>query len=189
MSSSSASQVASATILQDNETSPSGADVQNLLRANNACQLVLKKLQYIELLQTQVKQLEANQRHVSPSRFQISNRIMQKVYYDHKGQIGFEWQRSSPCFDEPEWIKGQGDQRQLRSSLLVTKLELYLEKNKDIAFIVYRDFHPAPPDMADSGTAHRRAKSSGAGRPKPLSETIQPVAQVLTEAIEALPSS
>lgn len=189
VSSSSASQATSVTVFQNNETSPGGADMQHLLRANDPSQLDLKKLQeYIELLQTQLKKLKSSQQDLSPSRFQILNRIMQKHSFDLQGKTHLGWQLSSPYFDEPEWIEGQDHRRQLRCSLPVTNFELYLEKNKDIAFIVYRDFHPAP-DMSWSSTTDRPAKSTGAGRPQPTSETIRPVAQVLTGAIETLLSS
>lgn len=189
VSSSPAGEATSPMIFQNNGTSYGVADMQHLPRADNPSQLDLKQLQeYIELLQTQVKQMELSQQDVLPSRFQILNRIMQKDYYARKGQNSSEWQLSSPYFDEPEWIEGQGPQRQLRCSLPVTNFELYLEKNKDIAFIVYRDFHPAA-DMAGSDTSDRPAKSTGAWRPLPRSETIRPVGQVLIEAIETLLSS
>lgn len=185
-SSPSTSQVIPPTIFQNNETSPSGVDMHHLLHVDNPSQLDLKKLQeYIELLQTQVRQLESSQQALSPSRFQIFNRLMQKEYYDRKDQTRFEWRLSSPYFDQPEWIEGQGQQRQLRCTLPVTNFELYLEKNRDIAFIVYRHFRPAP-DMAGYDTANRPAKSTNLERPQPISETIRPVGQVLTEAIETL---
>lgn len=176
-------------VISPNETWPGGVDVQHFLDANNPSQLDLKKLQeYIELLQTQVKRLESSQQDLSPSRFQILNRLMQKDHYDRKDQTRFGWRLSLPYFDEPEWIEGQGQQRQLRCSLPVTNFELYLEKNKDIAFIVYRDFHPTP-DMAGSNISDRPAQSTGPWRPLPSSETIRPVDQVLIEAIETLLSS
>ncbi|KAK5271709.1 hypothetical protein LTR96_003536 [Exophiala xenobiotica] len=189
-SSSSADQVTSATSLQSNETTPDAADMQHLLSAHDHSQLDLKKLQdYIELLQSQVKNLESSHKELLPSRIQVLHRIMQKHKDEHKGRTEFEWRLSSPYFDEPEWIQGQHDQRQLRCSLPVTNFELYLERNKDIAFIVYRDFHPAPPDIAGSSSIDRPVKNAGSVRPLPISETIQPIAQELIEAIETLLSS
>ncbi|KAK5458466.1 hypothetical protein LTS15_004548 [Exophiala xenobiotica] len=190
VSSSSAGQVTSATRLQSNETTPDAADMQHLLCAHDPYQLDLKKLQdYVKLLQSQVKNLESSHKELSPSRFQVLHRIMQKYKREHKGRTESEWRLSSPYFDEPEWIEGQHDQRQLQCSLPVTNFELYLERNKDIAFIVYRDFHPAPPDMAGPSSIDRPLKNAGSVRPLPFSETIQPIAQVLIEAIETLLSS
>lgn len=178
----SAGQVNSATMLQNNGTSPGGADLQYLLPPNDPSQLDLKELQeHIKLLQTRAKQLESSQQDQSLPRFQILNRIMQKPYYDRRGPTRSELELSSPYFDEPQWIEGQDHERQLRCSLPVTNFELYLEKNKDIAFIVFRDFQPAP-DMAGDYPA----KPTGAGCPQPSSETIQPINPVLAEAIETL---
>ncbi|KAF7506315.1 hypothetical protein GJ744_011888 [Endocarpon pusillum] len=174
MISSSASQVTPATILKDNKTTSGVADKQDPLRAHDPSQLDLEKLQeYIELLQTQVKKLESSQKEPSPSRFQVLHRIMQNQR-DHK---------SSTYFDNPEWIEGQHGQRQLRCSLPVTNFDLYLEKNKDIAFIVYRDF------LAGSGRPDHSTEIAGSVRPLPSSETIRPITQVLIQTIETLLSS
>ncbi|KAK5046859.1 hypothetical protein LTR84_007213 [Exophiala bonariae] len=187
--SSSVHPLASATAFQNGKTLQSGVDIRHLLQADGSSHLDLEKLQeYIEILQVEVAQLKSGQQDTSPSRFQILNRITQKQVSDRKGGAQFEWHLSSPYFDVPEWIEGQGSQRHLRCSLPLANFELYLEKNKDIAFVVYRDFHPER-DIAPSNATHRPAKGTSGGAPQPTSESIRPIGRVLTEAIETLLSS
>lgn len=43
-------------------------------------------------------------------------------------------------FDHPDWVQGQRTETHIKSNLSLNKFELYLEKSKDISFIVYQNF-------------------------------------------------
>ncbi|KAF2187038.1 hypothetical protein K469DRAFT_686249 [Zopfia rhizophila CBS 207.26] len=49
----------------------------------------------------------------------------------------------TPYFDRPEWMGGKENPRHVLSNIPLYNLDLYLEKNKDISFLVYRDFDKA----------------------------------------------
>ncbi|KAK4937049.1 hypothetical protein LTR10_022235 [Elasticomyces elasticus] len=87
-------------------------------------------------------------------------------------------------FDEPQWIFGQNDEPQLHCNLPVHNMPLYLEKNKDISFVVYRNFDQALDRDTTSPTATRIRRGTGLLHSQPTKETIQPISQLLIEAIE-----
>ena len=159
---------------------------QDVLDEADASQLGLQKLQeYIELLQVKAREYETTQKEKVLSRSQIIYRIKRKVVTsDRKGSRTTE--TYLPFFDHPEWIKGQGTASRIQSNLPLDNFDLYLEKNKDIAFIVYRNFdmdgvrivaQPGTDDAASDRAAHL---------PQHSSETIQPVNEDLIEAIKTL---
>lgn len=88
-------------------------------------------------------------------------------------------------FDPPQRTRGQGGPGVLRSQIPVTNFDLYLEKNKDIAFIVYKTYG-MPQD--DSKTREMRDRQSAAHdlNDAVVDESIQPVNEALVNAVEAL---
>ncbi|KAI8631671.1 hypothetical protein F5Y19DRAFT_473352 [Xylariaceae sp. FL1651] len=56
---------------------------------------------------------------------------------------------SPPFFDPPEWI-GSGSKGTLRSHVPVENFDLFLEKNKDISFIVYKTYVAPEPTHQDT---------------------------------------
>ena len=165
-----------------------GTNFQHALDGVDASQLDMQKLQeYIELLQTKAQELGATQKEQVPSRYQVLYRIWQKeVVRDRKGRNTSGRRYSLPFFDHPEWVRGQGNASRVQCNLPLDNFELYLEKNKDIAFIVYRNFDPdlasivAKPGPEDARAAHL---------PQHTSETIRPVNQDFIEVVKTLLSS
>ena len=161
-------------------------DLQNVLNGADASQLDVQKLQeYIELLQVKVRQYETIQKARVPSRWQIFYRIKQiQTVQVRKGTK--ELEQYLPFFDHPKWVKGQGTSSRLQCNLPLNNFDLYLEKNKDVAFIVYRNFdidsvgivaQPGTEDVRSAGAAHV---------PQYSSETIRPVHEDLIETIKTL---
>ncbi|KAH7397487.1 P-loop containing nucleoside triphosphate hydrolase protein [Pyrenochaeta sp. MPI-SDFR-AT-0127] len=115
---------------------------------------------YIGTLQSKVRQLEAFEGLQSDAKFRILFRIQDAqafcVYLDH-----------------PEWIEAG---RTLRSRKILHNFDLYLERNKNISFIVFRDFN-------QSQNASNR---DFLDEPKHLQESIYPVSHELGHAIERL---
>ena len=166
-------------------------NLQDVLDGADPSQLDLQKLQeYIELLQVKAREYETVQKEKTPSKFQIIYRIKRTdEIHDHDRKdpkTVKKVEKYMPFFDHPEWVKGQGTARRIRSNLPLNNFDLYLEKNKDVAFIVYRNFDTDSPSiMAKPGTDG--AKSDTATHlPQYSSETIEPVNEDLIEAIENL---
>lgn len=88
-------------------------------------------------------------------------------------------------FDPPQWTKGQGGPGALRSQLPVTNFDLYLEKNKDISFIVYKT-HGIPQDDSKMREMGDRQSGSHDSNDAVVDESIQPVNEALLNAVEAL---
>ena len=160
--------------------------LQDVLDGADASQLDLQKLQeYIELLQDRAREYEMIQREKAPSRYQIIYRIKRREpIHDFEGSKAVE--SYLPFFDHPEWVKGQGSARRIQSNLPLNNFDLYLEKNKDIAFIVYRNFDTDSADIvAEPGTDDAKTDTA-THLPQYSSETIQPVNEDLIEAIKLL---
>ena len=161
-------------------------NLQGVLDGADASQLDLQKLQeYIELLQVKARQYETIQKEQAPLRWQIIYRIKQTQVV-HEGKFSNVVEKYSSFFDRPEWVKGQGNTRRLQCNLPLENFDLYLEKNKDITFIVYRNF------VIDElgGLAQPQTGDVSSERveylPQHSSETIRPVDQNLIEAIKNL---
>ena len=148
-------------------------DIRRLLDQTDPSEIDLRKLQeYIGLLQ------ESIQSRPALSRYQIIYRIQRsEVVKDHKGKTSYE-NRSVLFFDHPEWVRGQGTDSHIKSSLPLTNFELYLEKNKDISFIVYQTF-------LESGIDNNESDRS-AHSPQPAYETVRLVNKDLIGTIENL---
>ncbi|KAJ9658264.1 hypothetical protein H2198_003837 [Neophaeococcomyces mojaviensis] len=86
---------------------------------------------------------------------------------------------SPAYFDPPEWWGGEGVTGAFRCSVPLENLELYLEKNKDVAIIIYRTYvEPSPEDLL----AKKGAKVN-----KPwtavVNESIRPIHKGLVYAL------
>lgn len=161
-------------------------NLQGVLDGADASQLDLQKLQeYIELLQVKARQYETIQKEQAPFRWQIIYRIKQtQIVHDRKGPKKVE--KCLSFFDRPEWVRGQGDTSRLQCNLPLENFDLYLEKNKDITFIVYRNF-----DINETGVLAQPqtgdvSSERAAYLPQHSSETIRPVDLNLIEAIKNL---
>lgn len=160
------------------------ANLQNLLDGADGSKTDLKKLQeYIQLLQAKAQRFEAIHKEQIPCRYQVLYRIHQKESVQHKDRIKVEQRLSVPFFDHPEWVKGAENVRRVQCNVPLTNFDLYLEKNKDISFIVYRNFDP---DLDITAAKSATGGDEGAHVPKHTSETIRPIAKDLVEAIKSL---
>ena len=164
-------------------------NLQDVLDGANPSQLDLQKLQeYIELLQVKAREYETVQKEKAPSRFQIIYRIKRMDgVNDRKESKTVE--RYLPFFDYPEWVKGQGTARRIQSNLPLNNFELYLEKNKDVAFIVYRNFDKHSSTMVAKPGSDLAPSDATTHLPQYSSETIRPVNEDLIQAIKILLSS
>lgn len=162
-------------------------DIKKVLDVANPSKEDLQKLQrYIELLQAQAREFESMQGRPAPSRYQIIYRI-EGVSLVQKQNGKREWEKQyMPFFDHPSWVQGQGSASQLKSNLPLTNFELYLEKNKDISFLVYRDFDNKSAHMVDAPGTDRFKREENTGHPHNAAETVRLVNKDLIEVIKAL---
>jgi hypothetical protein len=89
---------------------------------------------------------------------------------------------SPPFFDPPEWI-GSTRKGTLRCHVPVENFDLFLEKNKDISFIVYKTYvapHPAEQDAWTHPDDVPKFK---------IDESIKPITEELVEAVKVLLTS
>jgi len=88
-------------------------------------------------------------------------------------------------FDHPHLVTGEKGKKSLKCSLPLSNIDLYLEKNKDIAFILFKDFrenHGKP--WANDGAP--KSEKTNIVEFEPFQESIKPVSEELVEAIQAL---
>lgn len=88
-------------------------------------------------------------------------------------------------FDPPQWTHGQAGPGVLRSQLPVTNFDLYLERNKDISFIVYKTY-VIPEDIPNTRSTRDRNSAPPDLNAAVVDESIQPVNEILVSAVEAL---
>lgn len=161
------------------------SDIKQVLDQADPSKVDLQKLQdYIELLQAQAWEFKSIQSRPAPSRYQIIYRIQRLEPVQQ--QNGKKWEkRYVPFFDRPERVRGHGTASDIKSNLPLTNFELYLEKNKDISFIVYRNF-----DLESAPGANASGIDNGndefAHRPHHANETVRLVNKDLIGAIKAL---
>ena len=169
----------------DNQTIKS--KLNDVLEGADPSKLDLQKLQeYIELLQAQAKQFETTRSRQAPSRYQIIYRIMKpELGQQHNGKQKWE-NRYSSFFDHPEFVRGQESAIRIQCNLPLTNFDLYLEKNKEITFIVYRNFDPESAKIVAKSSTDNVSSDKATLPPQPTSETIRPVNKNLIEAIMAL---
>lgn len=175
----------------DVDSATGKTDLQNVLSEADASRIDLQKLQeYIELLQAKAQQFEAIRKKQAPSRYQILYRLLQRDFSQHqKKSSKLERQYSLPFFDHPEWVKGQGNASRIQCNLPLHNFELYLEKNKDVAFFVYRNFDTESASIVAKPGTDDTTIGRAVHLPQYTSETIRPVNQDLIEAIKTLLSS
>jgi len=149
---------------------------------------------FIERLENRAKQLsQTEQKPKNQKRFQVLYRIREeKTVPRERSDIYIPMaqsrrerktvQTSGPYFDKPEWVRGQDKHDTLRCRTPVDNFELYLEKNKNISFLVYRTY--ALESAVETKQSHPPKRDS---QPDVVvEETVQPVSESLIEAIEAL---
>ncbi|KAI1451691.1 hypothetical protein F4805DRAFT_473407 [Annulohypoxylon moriforme] len=103
----------------------------------SASDLGLTELQsYIARLEKRAKQLEG-----STSKFEQTYRF--QVLYRINDQSGAP--DESTYFDKPEWLDDQHQMVALRSRDPVKNFDLFLERNKEISFLVYRTYVVSTP--------------------------------------------
>lgn len=166
-------------------------DPTHILGGLDTTQLDLKKLQeYIQLLQVKAHQFEATEKEHVPNRHQVLYRIVDFVSLKNSGKTR---RVSGPYFDRPEWINEQVHKVGLRCSSPVTNFELFLEKNKDLSFLVYEYFdsdHEATrPKSSREGWLDidvLSSSSSSSSPPQRTSQSVRPVSEDLCKAIEAI---
>ncbi|KAL9044388.1 MAG: hypothetical protein Q9214_002471 [Letrouitia sp. 1 TL-2023] len=171
-----------------------GSDINQVLDPADPSKVDLQKLQdYIGILQAQAGGFKSIESSLPPFRYKIIYRIQrlelaqQELVQQQNGkQYGKKWEECYvPFFDHPEWVRGHGTASDIKSNLPLTNFELYLERNKDISFIVYRNFDlKSARSTTASGTD---SESDGiAHRPHHTNETVRLVNKDLIEAIKAL---
>ena len=164
------------------------AGLFNVLGEADTSTLDLQALQnHIELLQGKVQQLEAVQKEQIPSRYQVLHRLMEKKKVQSRNRPVIEYRPSLPFFDHPEWVGGEKNLRYVKCNLPLNNFDLYLEKNKDISFIVYRNFDPSlHPTAAKSATNDTTPNTESEHLPTPIGETIRAVAEDLIEVVQTI---
>ena len=155
-------------------------DIKQVLDETDPSEVGLRKRQeYIDLLQ------ESIQSRSAPSKYKIIYRIQKSEFDYQHGDKSYE-QRGKLFFDHPEWVHGQGTDKQIKSNSPLTNFELYLEKNKNISFIVYRNFHDNFSRVVDQPGDENIQGDGTADRPRHANETVRLVNKDLIKAIEAL---
>lgn len=118
--------------------------------------------------------IEVLQRHITEMQKQLSELEIQKqLRADKQFQILYRIEGTS-YFDHPEWTQGY---RSIVSRIPVRNLDLFLERNKNVIFIVYRDFDLAPPKP---GAKHKPSS------PQHIRESIHPVSRQLRKTLEMM---
>ena len=161
-------------------------NLKHVLEGDDPSKLDLQKLQeYIELLQAQATHFKSIQSLQAPPRYQILYRIQRG---EHAQQRSSEqkYEEKYPFFDHPEFVSGQGSASHIRCKLPLTNFDLYLEKNKDISFIVYRNFDTESARIEAKAGIDDLSRDTATFLPKHISETLRPVNEDLIEATTAL---
>lgn len=136
----------------------------------------------ITYLQEKVLKLEGKPVDPVASKYQVLYRIEKDDTFRgiHRG-----WDRDedfrSPWMgtftDPPEVIHSSMGSPHLRCNDRLTNFELYLALNKDISFVVFRNF---------KRRVERQSSNARYGKPEPFSETILPVSEDLKDVFEEM---
>lgn len=148
---------------------------------------------FTQRLEDRARQMGASElKHQLPYKHQVLYRILENKWSDDKSGQGGDLKRrtvlsvlSPPFFDPPQWVGGQGKTGTLRCQIPLENFDLFLEKNKDISFFVYRTY--VVPEI--SAQNHRQITRSGETENIPditINESIQPITDDLVHAINAL---
>ncbi|ETS77200.1 hypothetical protein PFICI_11074 [Pestalotiopsis fici W106-1] len=92
-----------------------------------------------------------------------------------KGKKSIQKIVTGPYFDPPEWVGGQDETGTLRCQLPLQNFDLFLEKNKDLAFIVYKTY--------DLQVGHENESQR---QKVVVNESIHPITDELKEAVKVL---
>ena len=162
-------------------------NLKHVLEGADPSQLDLQKLQeYIELLQAQATHIESTQSLQAPPRYQIIYRIQRREPVQQRNSKQKYDERYSSFFDHPELVSGQDSASHIQCKLPLTNFDLYLEKNKDISFIVYRNFDTESARIEAKASTDDLSREKATLLPKHTSETVRPVNKDLIEATMAL---
>lgn len=137
------------------------------------------------LLEAKLSQFKSANDTMSPSRFQLLYHLGH-VARQEDGKGASEEQASKPASsqsrifsDSPEFAYDQDGGVHLRCNLPLRDLDLFLAQQRDISFIVFRDFKKYyPPGYSGTGDMGQT--------PAPSSESIYPVATGLKKALALL---
>jgi hypothetical protein len=144
---------------------------------NDVLGLGLTELQsYITRLEQRAKDLGAPSKPPQPAyTYHTLYRIL------HCGTRESKWKSvlSPPFFDAPEWI-GSSNKGMLRCHIPVDNFELYLEKNKHLAFIIYKTY--VEPDPARGSDLCRTGDVPKIN----IEESIKPITEDLKDSVRAL---
>lgn len=156
------------------------SDMKQVLDQADSSKVDLRELKdYIELLRAQARELKSIQDRLAPSRYQIIHRIQRLERNGNQRE-----KRYVPYFDHPEWVGDHGTANDIKSNVPLTNFELYLEKNRDISFIVYRNFDKSASSTSAPGTDNESHEI--AHRPYHTNETVRLVNKDLIKAIKTL---
>jgi hypothetical protein len=160
---------------QDRDALVSGVctgDFQSLFNQSQLRDYVHDLESKLRILQAENHVLSARTPHNLPSRWQILHRIPD--------------QSKNVYMDYPQCLTDEEGSRMLQCSMPLSNFDLYLERNKDIAFVVFKDFR--------TGDSHRPQKHDGPSNYggtttvpiEPFQESIMPVSQDLVAAVKHL---
>jgi hypothetical protein len=124
---------------------------------------------YITALEENVQQSRVSKQANAPARHQVLYRIHGSIYLDHP-----QWSRSGTHIVAQQNIHN---------------LELFLERNKDICFIVFRDFNPEPARIGKTKPKESHVRTTEQDSPRSHEESIYPVARELSWALGKILSS
>jgi hypothetical protein len=118
--------------------------------------------------------IEMLRRNVTEMQKELSRLDMQKQMYTNK-QFQILYRIEDTCyFDHPEWTQRCTS---IVSRMPVKNLDLFLEKNKNVAFIVYRDFEQTP---------LRKGAKNKQLTPLHIRESIRPVNRQLRKTLQMM---
>jgi hypothetical protein len=156
---------------QDNMPAKKIAEALN--NENPSTQVVAELCEYIANLEGKVQQLEKLQQANVPKRCQV-------LYHIKRSE------ESAVYLDHPEWAQGDST---IKSCRPLHNLDLYLERNKDISFLVHRIFYDkgrGVHQMVEYDTPSDCIKFEDLDSPTPQREWIEPIARDLRETLHTI---
>lgn len=160
--------------------SASGLDLEDqvlgldLIGLRNYIGRLTKRATYLEM--SSVPKSQPTHRHLILYRIQSFNKVLRPGI--SRPDL-FESVLSAPFLDAPEWI-GAIDQGTLHCKVPIQNFDLFLEKNKDIAFIVFKTY-------AVSNSERYHIASETDDPPEiTINETIKPITKELVAAVRLL---
>ncbi|KAI0426473.1 hypothetical protein F5Y09DRAFT_345629 [Xylaria sp. FL1042] len=158
----------------------------NIELDNKTANLDLVELQnYIMRLEQRAKDLGASGSHSRQTYFYYTlHRISEfkessNALGREKGVKVLKRVLSPPYFDAPEWV-GSTQNGTLRCRVPVKNFDLYVEKNKDLSFIIYKTYILPEPGHQIAFLQHGETPNFE------IHESIQPITGDLMKAVEAL---